>query len=498
VSGARARLPGRPEERGLIAVALGGSTAACGVGMVAAGVAGALGDGRETLTFLEAGMIAIAGGLLVLRLAAKPREAFVRPAVGFGAVTVAWMLAACLGAVPLLLAGTFSSPLDALFEAMSGFTTTGSTLIDDIDGQPDAVLVWRSITQWLGGVGIVVLIVAIAPAVAPGLQRVFYSEASGMGGGRLTPRIADTAKIVAGVYAVLSAAAAVAYVAAGMGLFDAVNHAMTTIATGGFSTRTASIAAFDSVAVEVVAIVFMIASGVNFALYWKAIRRLPLMPTLAEVRLYLIILVAAAATITAGIVLGDEVGALGDGIRQAAFSATSVMTTTGYTTADFDMWASFPRMVLLMLMVIGGCAGSTAGGLKVIRVGLLAKATRQELGRQAAPRAVQVLRFGGRVFEEDVRRAVFAFFALYCAVFLAGVIGLAATGLGVTESISGVAATLNMVGPALGGLGALENFTALSDPARGIAIFLMLVGRLEILTVVAVLAALAGAALPRR
>ena len=187
-------------------------------------------------------------------------------------MTLAWVGASIAGAVPLVAAGTFSSPLDAVFEAASGFTTTGATLIGDIDSQPDAVLLWRSIMQWLGGVGIVVLVVAVAPVSGPGVQRAFYAETSGVTADRLTPRIIDTAKIIAAVYLGLSAAAVLAYAVAGMGAFDAVNHAMTTISTGGYSTRTASIAAFDSLPIELVAIAFMAVSSVNFAFYWRAVR----------------------------------------------------------------------------------------------------------------------------------------------------------------------------------------------------------------------------------
>ncbi len=380
---------------------------------------------------------------------------------------------------------------------MSGFSTTGATLIDDVDAVPDALPAWRSIMQWLGGVGIVVLIVAIAPTLAPGLQRYFDSEAPGIGDSRLTPRIAETAKIVGWIYAALTAAAAIAYFVAGMGSFDAINHAMTTLATGGFSTHTASIAYFDSVAIEGVAIVFMGAAAINFAFYWRVIKGESLMPQLAEVRIYIGILVIAIAAVTLSLIGTSDADGAGEALRWAGFTVTSLSSTTGFTTADFDLWGGFAEIVLLATMVIGGCAGSTAGGMKVVRVALLGKAAAQELQRQTQPRAITVPRLGGRVFDESIRGAVLAFFCIYVLIFSIGVIGFTASGLGEVSAIGGVAATLNGVGPGLGELGGLENFQALPQGGRVLASFLMLVGRLEIFTVVALLVA-AATALRRR
>jgi len=351
--------------------------------------------------------------------------------------------------------------------------------------------------QWLGGVGIVVLIVAIAPTLAPGLQRYFYSEASSVGDSRLTPRIADTAKIVGAIYLVLSTAAGLAYLIAGMSAFDAVNHAMTTLATGGFSTHTASFAAFDSTAIEVVAIVFMAAAAVNFAFYWRLIKGRSLMPQLAEVRVYFGILLLGTVAVTTSLLVNGDVEGTGAAIRAASFTVTSLSSTTGFTTLDFDTWGGFPEIVLVLLMVVGGCAGSTAGGIKVIRVTLIGKSVGQELRRQTEPRTVTVLRMGGKVFNENVRGAVLAFFTIYVLIFALGVLAFTAAGLGEAGAIGGVAATLNGVGPGLGDVGGLENFSALGDGGRAMAIFLMLAGRLEIFTVVALLAAL-GRALTRR
>lgn len=475
----------------LPAIVVGGALVGSGIGILVSAGVGALGDGRAVAALAATGAATLGLGAVMVRAGSRARlpHLIVRPATGFAAVTLAWVVAAAAGAIALLAAGTFSSPIDAYFESMSGFTTTGSTLLEDLEAEPDAVLFWRSTMQLLGGVGIVALVVAVAPVSFTGLQRAFYAEASGVTAERLTPRIVDTAKIIAGIYAALTLACGIAYAIAGMNAFDAVNHAFTTVATGGFSPRSASIGFFDSVAIESVAMVFMVAGAINFAFYWRAIRGGPLMPQLAEVRAYLAILALSIAAVTLSVVLADDVGGTAESLRQSAFSVITVSTNTGYVTGDFDLFNDFARMGLVLLMIIGGCAGSTAGGIKIIRSLLLAKSGWQELNRQIQPKRVQVLRFGGRPFSEEVRRAVFAFFLVYALVFVTGTFALAASGLDPITAVSGTAATLNMVGPGLEEVGAHESFQAFSDFARVVGVLLMLIGRLEIFTVVGLLAA---------
>jgi trk system potassium uptake protein TrkH len=475
----------------LVGLTLGGTLAACGLGMLVCAVVG-LEQGRAAPEFAitGAGTLAIAAAVLLGSASASRRALTVRPITGLLAVTLAWAVASLVGAVPLLAAGTFSSPIDAFFESTSGFTTTGSTLLADIEAEPDAVLLWRSLMQWLGGVGIVVVVVAIAPVSGPGVQRAFYAETSGITAERLTPRIVDTAKIIALIYLALSAAAAIAYAIAGMNAFDAINHSMTTIATGGYSTRTASIESFDSLPIELVAIVFMALAGVNFAFYWRAAKGRPLLPQGAEVLTYLGVLIAAIGAVTLSVVLAEDVGGTLGSFRDSAFSVTSIMTTTGYTTADFDSWNDFARVTLLVLMSVGACAGSTAGGIKVIRMALLGKAAGQELDRQLQPTAVKVLRLGGNTYSEDVRRAVLGFFLVYVLVYVAGSLAMAAAGLDPLTAISSTSATLNVIGPGLGEVGATDNYEAVPPFARIVLPLLMIAGRLEVFTVVALLAAI--------
>lgn len=482
----RSPLAARPGAS-LHAVIVGGTLLAVGAGLLACAAVALAGDGRAVAALAVPGAAALAAGLGLLaasEMRTLPRAA-IRPVAGFSAVTAAWVVAALVGMAPFLAAGTFGSPIDAFFEAMSGVTTTGATLLERIEAEPDGVLLWRSMMQWLGGIGIVVLVVAVAPVSGAGLQRAFYAEVSGVSDERLTPRIVDTAKIIAGIYLAFSVAATLAYLVAGMGPFDAVAHMFTTVATGGYSTRTASIAAFDSVAIELVAIAFMVLGAINFGFYWRAIRGGVAPVQASEVRTFLAILCAAIALITASLLVAEGGG--WSSLRGAAFTATSLMTTTGYTTVDFDLWNEPARLGLLLLMVIGGCAGSTAGGMKVIRVVLLGRSASQQVRAQLQPSAVQVLRMGGRPFAEQVRTAVLGFALVYSIVLTAGALALVASGLDLVSGIAAAVSGLNMIGPGLGDIGAVESFQAVSPGGRLVYSALMLAGRLEVFTVVALL-----------
>lgn len=474
----------------LVRLTVGGTFIASGIAMLVCALVG-FSDGSAGPEFAVSGLGAIALGFLLLSRAIGSRSAAstVRPSVGFAAVTLAWMLAAAIGAVPFLLAGTFHSGLDAYFEAVSGFTTTGATLIPDVEAQPDAVLLWRSLTQWLGGVGIIVLVVAIAPVSGPGIQRAFYAESTGLPSDRLTPRIIDTAKIIAGIYLTLTALGALAYFVAGMNAFDAINHGMTTMATGGFSTKNLSLGAFDSTAIEAVAVVFMFLGGINFAFYWKAIRRKDAALQFREVRAYVIILVGLSAITGVSILLADDVSGFGSVVLESVFSVTTVVSSTGFTTGDFDHWNSFAKTLIFLATFLGACAGSTSGGMKIFRVVLLAKIFGQEITRQLKPTTVQVLRAGPHVLRESVRHAVMGFFLAYVLVYTIGTLLMAASGFDFVSAVGASASTLNLIGLGLGEIGVTENYEGMNALAKGTSCVLMIAGRLEIFTVVALLAA---------
>ncbi len=406
------------------------------------------------------------------------------------AVTLAWALAALLGGVPYLLDGTFVSPLDSTFEGMSGFTTTGATLLADIEAETPSILFWRSMTQWLGGIGIVVLFVAVAPAIGAGAARLLGAEVSGLTHARLTERIGDTAKILLGVYLSISAAEVVALLAVGMPPYDAVVHTFTTVATGGFSPKTASIAFYDSFAVEAVIVVFMTLSAVSFSLYYLLYTRRRLDVVLdREVLTYLSVMVGAVLFVWGVLVLEGEYGnSWGLALRDAAFTVPSIMTTTGFVTADFDEWDTAAKFALVLLMFVGGCAGSTAGGIKVIRIMVVFLTNFQEVFRMIHPKAVTPLRIGDRIVPEGVRVAVLGLFAAWIAVFAQATFLVALQeDLTLISAATAVAATLNVIGPGLGQVGASENFGAVNAFGRVVLTGCMLLGRLEIFTALVLL-----------
>lgn len=472
---------------GIVLPVLGWAMLAVAIGLLASfGVA--VGYGEDALAFgLTAAVVLAASGAMLYASRRVP-PGVLRPRDGFLAVTMAWLLAAVVGSVPLLLGDTFDRPVEAFFESMSGFTTTGATLIESMESEPRSILFWRSISQWLGGIGIVVLVVAIAPATGLASQRMFAAEATGVETARFTPRIANTAKIIISIYAVLSGACFAAYAIAGMGPFDAVNHVFTTVATAGFSTRTESIAAFDSLAIELVAVTFMILGAINFALYWRAITgRGEVWPQLVEARTFLAILAAAIVAATLSLLLSETGSGFGESLRGATFTVVSLGTTTGYSTVDYTGWADFGQLLLVVLWFVGGCAASTAGGMKVMRVLLLSKIAAQEVGRQLQPTAVQVLKIGGRPFSEGVRAGVLVFALIYMALFVAGSLAVAATGMDIVTASSTAASAINIIGPALGEAGPADGYGAIPTGGLWILAALMLIGRLEIFTVVVIL-----------
>ncbi len=471
----------------LVVPVLAGTLLAVGAGMLACFALAVMGGDGAALAFGPPGAVSLALGALGLTRRPPRDIGPVRTRDGYVAVTGAWLLAALAGSIPFLAAGTFASPIDALFESMSGFTGCGATLLADVEAEPDAILLWRSLGHFLGGAGIVLLVVAVAPATGLASQRLFFAESSSPTIERLTPRIADTAKVIWSVYLTLTVLGALAFVVAGMGPFDALNHAFTSVGTGGFSTRTASLGAFDSLAIELVAMALMLAAGINLTFYWRAIRGTPLRPQLAEVRTYLLVVAVATVAVTASLLLAEDMADPAAALRAGAFSVVSLTTTTGLVTADFDTFNDFARVTLILLTFIGACAGSTTGGMKVVRVMLLSRTAVQEVQRQLQPQAVQVLRMPGKVFTEDVRRTVLGFFFIYLTVFAFGTIVMAALGLEPITAVASTTSSLNLGGAGFGGVGATENFEAVPPAGRLVLSLLMLIGRLEVFTVVALL-----------
>ena len=431
--------------------------------------------------FLLAASITLIAGLALFASCKSRKDLSVRE--GFAIVTFGWTFYALFGALPFLFSGAIPSPLDAIFETMSGFTTTGSTILTDIEILPESVLLWRALTHWLGGMGIIVLSLAILPMLGVGGMQLFKAEVPGPTADRLKPRIQDTAKLLWGVYVLLTAAETVLLMFGGMSFYEALCHSFATLATGGFSTRNASVGAFNSPYIEWVIILFMLLAGVNFSLHYHALRgRVRGYFRNEEFRTYLA--VTAGATIL--IVLlnqGRVYDSFLDNLRYSAFQASSILTTTGFGTADFEIWPVLAQYLLVLLMFIGGCAGSTGGGMKVARILLLFKHAQVQLYRLIHPRAVRLVKLGDLPVDREVMQAILGFFALFMGVFVVASCLVAASGMDLVSSGAAVIATLSNIGPGLGSVGPADNFAQVPAFGKTVLIACMLMGRLELFTV---------------
>lgn len=437
-------------------------------------------DGTAGAFLLAAAICAATGGGLFATFRSE-RDLSVRE--GFAVVSFGWIAFALFGALPYVLSGGIPSYIDAFFETMSGFTTTGSTILTDIEGLAPSLLFWRSFTQWLGGMGIIVLSLAILPMLGVGGMQLFKAEVPGPTADRLTPRIQDTAKLLWGVYVLLSAVETGLLMAGGMNFFDAVNHAFTTMATGGFSTRNASVGAFNSAYIEWVITLFMFLAGVNFSLHYLALRGRPLdFWRNEEFRFYLWLTLGVTALLTLFNLTGPY-GNLGDSLRYSAFQVVSIMTTTGYGTADYELWPVICQYLLVACMFIGGCAGSTGGGMKVARVLLLFKHAHVQLYRLIHPRAVRLVKLGNRPVDKDVMQSILGFFALYVGIFVTASFIMAALGLDLVSAGSAVVTALGNVGPGLGTVGPVQHFGHVHPLGKLVLALCMLLGRLELFTV---------------
>jgi trk system potassium uptake protein TrkH len=408
---------------------------------------------------------------------------------GFLVVVLFWVVLGLSGAIPFWLSDQPELSLtDSVFESLSGLTTTGATVILGIDNLPHSMLWYRQQLQWLGGMGIIVLAVAVLPMLGIGGMQLYRAETPGpMKDNKLTPRITETAKALWYIYLWLTVSCALAYWAAGMSLFDAIGHAFSTVAIGGFSTHDDSIGYFDSTLIEMIAVVFMLLSGMNFALHFIAVRRRnPLVYTRdSELRFYLFLMVVVTTIVTIALFYSNTYIDWEESFTQALFQTVSIGTTTGFTTAAFYYWPPFVEILLIFLAFVGGCAGSTGGGIKVIRFLLLIKQGLREIGRLIHPNAQLPVRIGGKVVNHRVVDAVWGFFSLYVAAFTVMYLALAATGLDLLTAFSAVAACINNLGPGLATVGA--HYFDMHDGGIWILCVAMLLGRLEIFTLLVLL-----------
>jgi len=441
----------------------------------------------DSLAFAISMGISIGFGLLLWRLIPVGerrlgrREAIMLVAGG-------WVLASAFGTLPYVLAGTFPSYLDAYFEAMSGFTTTGATVLASIESQSHGILLWRSLTQWLGGMGIITLFVALFPILGIGAAHLVEAEVPGPQAERLTARIRDTAKVLWLLYFAFSALEFILLWLAGMPPFDALTVTFSTMPTGGFAPTTLSIGAYNSLFIEGIVIFFMMVAGINFGLFyfllWK--RQPGRLLANPEFRLYIALLIGASILIALDLTRNMGLS-FGEAFRYSGFQAVSIMTTTGFVTANFDAWSAFAKAALLVLMVIGASAGSTGGALKVIRLLVLVKYAYRRIVLAFNPRTVIPLKIGKSVLSEGVISGIIGMSILYFAILIVGFLVMSAIGLDHITALSSVAATLGNVGPGLGLVGPVSNYLWIPPVGKVVLIICMLAGRLELFTVLVLL-----------
>lgn len=437
-----------------------------------------------------AAICVILGAGLALWLPVRGRSRDLKLRDGFLVVVLFWFVLGVSGSIPFLIADHPEMALaDAVFESMSGLTTTGATVITGLDHLPPAILFYRQFLQWLGGMGIIVLAVAILPMLGVGGMQLYRAETPGpMKDNKLTPRITETAKALWYIYVGLTLFCAVAYYVAGMSAFDAIGHSFSTVAIGGFSTYDASLGHFDSFAIEFIAVVFMFIAGANFSLHFLALRHRNVKPYLfdSEFRMYAALLGAVFVLCTLGLALSDSSRSFTAALRESLFQTVSIGTTTGFSTTDYYTWPLFLPIILIFLSFVGGCACSTGGGIKVVRCLLLYKQGVREIRRLIHPNAIIMIRMGDRPVSDRVVDAVWGFFATYVAVFAALLLALMATGLDQVTAFSAVAACLNNLGP---GLGAVSlHYGDLTDTAKYLLCVAMILGRLEIFTLLVLFA----------
>jgi len=440
-------------------------------------------DEPTVLPFLEAMLPTLAVGAL-LWYAFRHSHFELRLRDGFLITAGIWIIASLITAVPFFLALPALSYTDAVFEATSGLTTTGATVLTGLDNLPKSLLFFRSSLNFFGGMGIVILAIAVLPMLKIGGMHLFKAESTGpVKDNKMTPRIAETARTLWMVYLGLNVLCVLAYWFAGMNLFDAVNHAMTTVATAGFSTHDASFGYWDNALIESIAIVFMLLGGVSFSLHWYAWRAATVSHYQAssELRVFTIMVAAVVLIVTGYLWLSGEITGFDQSLRHAAFQTVSHLTTTGYASTGFAHWPGMLPILMIMLAFIGGCSGSTAGGMKVARVQLVVQQGLRELKQLVHPKAQFLVTMGGKRVSESVVISVAGFCALYITVYLVLFLLLTADGVDIVTAFSSVAACINNMGPALG-LNAMH-FTALSDFSTWLMSFAMLVGRLEIFTI---------------
>lgn len=442
--------------------------------------------------FLYSACIAFLAGGGLYYFFKTDRELRIRE--GFLIVSLTWLFLSLVGALPFVISGVLPSYTDAVFETMSGLSTTGATIMGgttadgflnpEIESLPMSILFWRSLAHWLGGMGIIVLSLAILPLLGVGGMQLFQAESPGPTTDKLTPRVQETAKLLWGVYVAFTTVEfLLLWVHPSMDWFDALNHAFATLATGGFSTKNASIAAFDSVYVDVVIIIFMYLAGINFAMHFRLLKGdTESFFNNRETRFYTLITGIAILVVSFSLWIFDEYS-IGSALRYGTFQTVAIITTTGFGTDNYELWYSFGAFFLFLLFFTGGCAGSTGGGPKMIRWMIIIRNSYRELKQIVHPKAVLPIRIGDKTVDSTVQRTVLSFIVLYLFVFGLGALIMASMGFDLESAIGASIACLGNIGPGWGAFGPTDNFAQIPYIGKWVLIFMMMVGRLEIFTV---------------
>ena len=434
--------------------------------------------GGDAKAFLLSIAVTAAAGLLLMLL--KPRNDNLRAREGFAVVGLSWLLVSLFGALPFRIHGCIPSMVDAFFEVVSGFTTTGATILTEIESLPKGLLFWRSLTHWVGGMGVLVLSLALLPKMGARSIYLMRAESPGPSTDKLVPRVGNNAKILYGLYFLISFVMVIALLFTGMDLYDALIHTFGAAGTGGFSCYNASIAAFNDPAVEIIIGIFMALFGVNFSVYYYMLRRnWSAVGSNGELKTYLAVLLLSSVIIAFNIMPMYGRNFL-TSLRFSFFQVSSIMTTTGYATADFDLWPQLSRALLVGLMLMGACAGSTGGGMKVVRLQLLCKSAVREIRKTIHPKSVNIVKLDGRVINDSTLTGVNGFFFAYIAVLVLGTLLVAIDGFSFETNLTAVVATLSNIGPGLGMVGPTGNFAAFSPFSKLVLSMCMLIGRLEI------------------
>ena len=426
-------------------------------------------------------------GFMLWFLTRKNDNREIKKREGYLIVSLGWIVMSLFGTLPFIIYGSIPSFTDAFFETMSGFTTTGASILTDIEALPHGLLFWRSMTHWIGGMGIIVLSLAILPILGIGGMQLYQAEVAGPTKDKIHPRVRETAKRLWAIYFILTMAEAIFLMIGGMNLFESLCHSFATLATGGFSPKNASIAFYQSPFIEYVIIVFMFLGGTNFALHYFALHgRLSFYFKDSEFRFYFtFILITVGLTTLYLFLINDQT--LESAFRHSAFSIMTILSSTGFVTVDYEKWAPFFTHFFLFLLLFGACAGSTSGGVKMVRYQLLLKNSLLELKRLIHPSAVLPVRQNGRTISPDIITKVAAFVLMYLAIFGLSSLIMSILGLEITSAMGSVAACMGNIGPGLGSTGPVTNFSSVPDPGKWLLSFDMLLGRLELYTVLMIL-----------